>query len=247
MTTKRKIIIVSVFLFVALFMLMSSLIFSVRSVEVVTAVSGEFGISADVKSNAGIKKNSSIFFINKKKVTAKIEKNMPIIKVDVIDRKFPDKVEIKVSVRQEMFFYEISTGTLERDYLTLDRDLKVIREMPYSAAQNSLIKISGIGADGYTAGDFVKAGILNQFVYEMVNIYHAQLDIKVFGNIEVDGSDIVLQTKYDNCVLTIKNFTSNTADKMGCLGLLNNDPIDWRNKTITIDYKNGAVDIEGLN
>lgn len=124
MKTKRLVIILSVLIFLTLIIVLMSAVFTVRSIDVkwytepnVLTIANNEGIV----DSSNIKMKSSVFTVNKKECTSRIEKAYSYIKVERVEIAFPNKVLIHVSEREPYFYLNMGD-----DYAILDQEMKVL-------------------------------------------------------------------------------------------------------------------------
>jgi len=227
MSTKRKIVVMSVILLIGLLVLSSSLVFSVRKINVSLAQGTTFAqLEAEEKeilSGSGIRKNRSIFFVNTRRAVRNIEKNVPYARVEHITRSFPDRITISLSLRTGLFYFRHEHG-YDRDYLLLDRNLKVLERRNAQIVSQFLtnpdstqnIQLINVPAGPLTPGQFMKVSLVYNFVNELMVprqpgggvpfVYDLRADIK---SIARSGNDLILVTRDFESVITIQNATVN--------------------------------------
>lgn len=110
----------------------------------------------DIIAKSGISKGSSIFSINEQSSAQAVEKAYPYLKVVTIERKFPNKVIIKITSRTELLAVSLE-GNGEYAYAVLDRELKILR-LSDEAGIQGLTVVSGafkVAGDNDIVGSFV--------------------------------------------------------------------------------------------
>ncbi|MEG2675690.1 MAG: FtsQ-type POTRA domain-containing protein [Clostridia bacterium] len=109
---------------VVVLVVLCCVIFVVGSVSVQTTAELELSaeMNAKILQDSNIVKYSSIFGISEEKAIENIEKNNPMLKVVLIERKFPNKVVINVATRVEMLAIAMENGK----FAILDRELKIL-------------------------------------------------------------------------------------------------------------------------
>lgn len=105
MRNKRLIILLSVVAVLVVFVIAGCATFLVRDVEAYGYYQNAPDYDAKVIEAAGIKKNSSMFFIKDSDVKSKIENTYYNVEVINIERKFPDRVSINYVVHDNAFQY----------------------------------------------------------------------------------------------------------------------------------------------
>ena len=245
MTTKRKIVVMAVVVFIALIMLTSSFVFMVKKVDAQVVGGGSFGVEEQVIEYAGIKKNTNIFFINKTKAINSIEKNLAEVKVEKIERKFPNAVLITVSFRHTLFYVREDDETNVYDYV-LDGDLKVIDKYTVTlpaAFPADTIELKGVTLGATEKGDFYSAPIMKSFLrYFLTHPHYSLSRIRTdFKSIELSGSNIIVTTS-TNSVITLRNvMTSTKLLSDSFLSILNQNPTQFVNSTGWFEIVDGQL------
>ncbi len=108
MRNKKLIVLLSVVLVLVLLIVTCGATFLVRSVDAYSyyETDGEEDYDKGVISAAGIKMNSSMFFVDEAEVKSRVEKAYPNIGVINVKRSFPDKVTINYVVYEKSFQFQ---------------------------------------------------------------------------------------------------------------------------------------------
>lgn len=113
--------------------------------------------NAAVTENSGLNQNSSVFFLNKNQVSAKLEHEFPDMKVINIETTFPNGLIIHIAKREELFAIKSQNPN---NYFIVDGDLKVLSILPqqeYDSNASNAILLEGIqvNSPNVLAGDFL--------------------------------------------------------------------------------------------
>ena len=173
MKKKRLIILLSIFAVLVLVVVLSSTVFTLKTVVVnfynaddklVDDITKNHYFNSDEKinqiiDNAKFNYGKNIFLVNQKENKEKIEKTSPYIKVISISIEFPNRMVVKAVERQE--YYAVLNST--NNYFICDADFKVLRisetkpaELIEVVAENSgtLFDFVSTSAD-LSTGDFI--------------------------------------------------------------------------------------------
>ncbi len=137
--------------------ILSSTVFSLKSVEVKFLDGSEnlSGTESDIVQSVDFKYNESIFFSNKKRYTAELEKNNPYLRVVNIETKFPNKLVVNAVERKECFVIKLENNK----YAITDEYLKVLKivQVYQNNSSNAIeVKNSGLASQTVEVGDFFK-------------------------------------------------------------------------------------------
>ena len=205
--TKRAVIITSSVL-VGILMAITILLGAVFRVREISAVYGnDFCYKAQVEdllADSKLKKNTSIFDINRDKITQNIETNYPYARVDGVNLDSFTSVKIKLSNRAPLYYFAEN----EVCYI-LDEDCKVLESFTiqeYNNKNYQFIELNGV----FSASQNIKAGqfLNNQYSSVCSNLYRA---LYSHAMVEVDNGLGEFEAKYlereDMCqILTSINF-----------------------------------------
>lgn len=124
MKSKRIIIIFSIIIFFAVAVVLTSVLFRVGDFSVIP-VSDIFKESEAEKIKESLLldyNGKSIFFLDEKSLTNKVETEFPYVEVVNIERRFPKEVCITVQERIEVYCFNIG-----KDYIYTDYSCKILR------------------------------------------------------------------------------------------------------------------------
>ena len=143
MKNKRLIAILSVFLVLTILIVLCSTVFTLHTVDIVwlTNTPNLNDVSkTQIVSASELKMGESVFLLNKKKYTTNLEKNLPYVKVVGMEIKFPDKLTVKLSEREELYVLKVvdSTNSNKFNYVYLDYELKVLKISTTQVAANGV-------------------------------------------------------------------------------------------------------------
>lgn len=262
MKKRVQLICLSVLIFLAIFVVLSSAIFSFSnaSVDYLTTQINTSINSENALKNSGLKYGKSIFFLNKKSAQNLLEKNNPYIKVVNIETVFPNSIIFHVAERQEMFAIKY-----ENKYLIIDNEGKIlnIKDNFVNNAQSAILlenyKVNNTTSQTqndagesenkveYSAGDFIKN---NTFLKQLaITLQEWKLSFRELKahiiSISINGDDLLLNMR---CGLTIKvfHFNSNLSNKINLAFSVYDKAEDIENKTLLEirDVKNANDEYE---
>lgn len=182
MSKKRSIILISVITAVMVIFVVFATVFRVNSQKVVIKGESDNISLENVIESSGIKKGKSIFFINKEKTVAEIEKNNPYVKVEKIEIKFPNKIEYVISARKEICFEQTEGG-----FLIFDREFKALRKA--EEKPSDLVEIKNLGA-GVKIGEFAQDNLIKKCFAFFENTYQISLDNQNYSSVSLTKNEI---------------------------------------------------------
>lgn len=155
MKNKRLAIFLIIFVFLAVFVVLSSTIFSLRKVEV------RFMSSTNVLTNTEeamiesgqFRYGENMFLLSKRTYTSNLEKNNPYLKVVNLETIFPNKLIINAVERNECYVIKLSNNK----YAVVDEEMKVLKILDvYQNTNSNAIQVfnSGLAEQSVEAGDF---------------------------------------------------------------------------------------------
>lgn len=121
MKRKRLLVLSTALIYVFFVLLCLSYAFSLKHINSEYVIQGDSLRYQKVESLLADYKNKNLCFLDLDKITTKIEKN-PYLKVDKIEKKYPNSINITVEERKEMFeiTYQSSVYVLDENYFVLD-------------------------------------------------------------------------------------------------------------------------------
>lgn len=198
---------VSVVIFIVVAVVLSLTVFVVRNVEVnLLSDNGDYtNEQAESELNNEILLGKSVLFLNKKELTAKIEQNLPKIKVVNLEVKFPNIVRINCEERTPVFTISLVNSTF--NYAVIDEDFKVLDTKTSNTGYIDLsFKINSTEYykfDNLQKGDFVShtnvASLKNFFramkkkgtlEYSVLSLFKT---MEVYDRLTIDGSVLCLK------------------------------------------------------
>ena len=140
---KRLIVLISFFAFIVLIIVLSSTVFSLRTVQVnFLSTTNYLENEIDIISSANFSYGESIFFIDREVYTNEIEQNNPYIKVVSLEVVFPNRLIIHAVERNEMYAFKLS----DNSYAITDDELKVLSIKPVfvNTTENAILVNSNL-------------------------------------------------------------------------------------------------------
>ena len=154
MRKKRLTIILIIFSILVLFIVFSSTIFILKSVDIrfLNAINILSGKDEQIIESGEFNYNENVMLLNKKKYIDNLEKNNPYLKVVNLEVKFPNSLTINCVERKSLFCIK----NLEEYYL-LDEDFKVLEVVStFETGLSNEILLENISINqNYMAGEFV--------------------------------------------------------------------------------------------
>lgn len=255
MSGKRKTIVASIFLGIFVFLLIFYMLFTVQYIDTVFA-NQDFGHDTVVEQS-GLSKSTSIFFINTNKARAQIEAAFPYAKVNYVSRRFPNRVAISISEREELYYVaESPLGP----YVVLCDELKVLdREDEQMFVnkfdRNNNILLEGVSTAGLQAGQFADALLTVYFTKCLSGFWITPQDSEKefvpkehIQKLVVDNFDVTIYLK-NNATIKFERAHEYLPLKIGVFIYLyfhenlvdqNNDKVEIAGQNILITMKNGV-------
>jgi len=140
---KRLVVLISLFAFIVLIIVLSSTVFSLRTVQVnFLSTTSYLENEADIVSSASFSYGESIFFIDREVYINELEQNNPYIKIVSLEIVFPNRLIIHAVERNEMYAFKLSDNT----YAVTDDELKVLSIKPVfvNTTENAILVTSNI-------------------------------------------------------------------------------------------------------
>lgn len=243
MRKTRLIIIFSVLAFTALVVLLGSVIFSVKEVTVLCVNADDTALETKVENFVDMK--GSIFFLNERNHTEKIETAFPDVIVNTIERVFPSSVRIEIIKKYKCAYIEI-----EGSYYVLDDSARVIAvydsvpddviktEIDKTSISKSKITQKVIGKDFKT-----DKGIAETMLKELFSAMFRLEDYSVH-EITALYKNIVCETEEKELILYTQGATGSSGAKIVIIGLDRiDDKVAKALSLYTADdkYKHGTI------
>lgn len=226
MERKKRLIIFSIIITsVLLIVVLSSALFSFRTVSVECRTNTFVITQSDhqkIIDSGDFKYGKNILFINFKKNIENIELKNPYVKVINIERKFPNYAIINIKERMPA----VKLSTTGGKYI-LDEDLKVLNVVKTSSGYNEVLnedklpeliinQSAGISYNkDKSAGEFLE----NEALKRIVSAFYNGVVIGENGEDEVIGEDRKDETVAKSCITIIKDITVNfePTSRFNCL------------------------------
>lgn len=235
MRNRRLIIIFSILVSITLFVLLGSIIFTVKTINTrcLNYAYSDSEIENQILDNTGIPNGQSIFFISEEEVINNIHKNVPRVKVINIERKFPNRITIHFV--QLFDYFEVESGGY---YYTLTHEGRITSELILPQPAEQKITIVTKANNRLNIGDYLyndhKKEILTEIVSSLERLDLAEqnatttfdfIDIETKENclyIGISGyknlikiADIYdMETLFDKIRLGYSTFISPAFDRM---------------------------------
>lgn len=166
MRNRRLITIFSILLGITLFVLLGSIIFSVKTVNTrcLNYAYSDEEIEVQILENTNIPKGQSIIFVSEEKIINSIQENVPNVKVINIERKFPNRITIHFI---KLFdYFEVYSGG---HYYTLTHEGRVTKKLDTPQPKDKKITIVSKSSDRLSVGDYLYADSKRQILSEIVS------------------------------------------------------------------------------
>ena len=138
----RIIVFIAIIAVIVVFVILNMTVFTVQHITVLNKVESQVIDKDEIIKDSGIDLGSNIFLLSESKTISSIEKQNPYVEVISIERSFPNKVLIHVSMRTPLMAVHIQNSNL---YALIDASLKILEIVDeYSALYLSSTKVIGI-------------------------------------------------------------------------------------------------------
>lgn len=119
---KRVLALIIIFAIIAITLILCATVFLLRNVEVGYSAVGEDAVVSkeEIIAASGLKPNKNVLFINEKQIVSNVQQKYPQVKVINVERVFPNKVIIYVTVRVPVL--AVSVGD---EFALIDREMFV--------------------------------------------------------------------------------------------------------------------------
>lgn len=195
----RIIVFVAIVLLIIVIVLLNMTLFTVNSITVLNEVESQLIDEQSIITNSNIRIGSNIFLLSEKKSREQIEITHPYLEVKNIERVFPNKVVIHVSVRIPLMAIKIRDAEL---YAVIDSSLKILQIID---ANNSIYhtctKVTGLEVGNPVVGNFL----------DVSNSYNSKLSVisNVANNESLNGIAFLnffekIDFNTDNDIVNIK-------------------------------------------
>jgi len=192
--TKRAVIITTSFIVILLMTItmLFGVVFRVRTIEF--KYGEEFQYKAQINeilTASKLKKNTSIFDINREEITKNIETAFPYARVDGINLVSATKLKVTLSNRAPLYYF-----TENETCFVLDEDCKVLEKISVQEYNNRSLKYILLN-NVFSAGESVEAG---QFLTNKYSALCKDLYKALYSNamIEKEQTDEIFEAQYLN-------------------------------------------------
>lgn len=219
MKNKRLVILLSVFAFLVLIVVLCSTVFTVKKIQLQWITTKVNFVSSDEDIVNDVKKGESVFLLDKKEITQKLENDFPYLKVVSLEIKFPNKLVIHSAERQELFTIKVK----DNSHYILDGECKVLRASNDAnlgdainvtvnnyAFPDGTFKVSQVPDLGYVGG------VMSNLYKALLTNGYENIDMKnniSAVNIDVTGYNENLEIKMRGVSIKISKITSNLFEK----------------------------------
>ncbi len=139
-----------VLLLVVIIIVLNVTLFTISEITVLNKVYSDLIVPGDIVASSKIQMGSNIFSLSERKAISNIEIANPYIKVTSIERRFPNKVLVHVTVRTAVMTVAVSGSD---EYALLDSNLKILDIVSqYSNLYSASTKIYGIMVESPVIG-----------------------------------------------------------------------------------------------
>ena len=246
MKNKKLAIFLIILCFFAVFVVLSSTIFSLKSVEVkfFSTTNNLSEQQQEIIDSAGFRYGESVFLSPKSKYVKNIEKNKPYIKVLNIETVFPSKYVINAVERNECFAIKLSNNK----YAIVDEEMKVlkIQDRFQNSTENAIeILNSNLAEQNVDAGDFFDCDA--KYYKTLFNGFRewklSYVDVKArITSIQIDyeREGQLLINMRSGVQIIVKNSTYNLSNKLNWAFSFYDTKVD--DNGVEVDYtKDGII------
>ena len=221
---KRLAIFLTIFVVLALLIVLSSAIFSLDSVSIkfyndLYQLEGE---EKNIISSANFRYGENVFLANKSEYIETLEKQNPYLRVLNIETIFPNKYVINAVERQETYCFKA-----ENNYVITDERLKVLtKQKEFTNSTSNAIEVTSSGLEGINkqvgeilSNDDTYLQIMNCMrewqktpTYADVKAKIKTIQIDFVDGVNTQNGNIML-TMWNNVELLIRNAKNKMSDK----------------------------------
>lgn len=213
----RIIVFIGIILLIIVIVLLNMTVFTVKEITVLNEVESQLIDEESIISNSDIHIGSNIFVISEKKSKEKIEVTHPYLEVKGIERVFPNKVIIHVSVRIPLMAIKVADTQL---YAVIDSSLKILQVIDSTdSIYKTCTKVEGIEITNPQVGNSLD--LANSYNSKLSTISYVadneSLDgvafLNFFESISFDNSDDIVKIKLRSGVTILLKNSDNYEDK----------------------------------
>ncbi|MFA6867077.1 MAG: FtsQ-type POTRA domain-containing protein [Clostridia bacterium] len=170
-------------------------VFTIRSVDVVFENDTDIATDSEIINLAGVEHDKNIFSLNEDKVVEKINNQYKNALKVTVERKFPNKVLIKINERTPMFVLEINNDNYQ-GFIATDKDFQRTDECQLEDFPD-LIKVSGYSIQ--STFDTKECRAIREFTNDLINLGVKTEAVNVMiSRIYFNGSKMMVQlSQYD--------------------------------------------------
>jgi hypothetical protein len=141
----------AILVLIVIVIVLNMTLFTVSEIAVYNKVVSELIVADDIIEASEIAVGSNIFALSERKAIKNIELANPYIRVTSIERRFPNKIYIHVTVRTPVMTVAVSES---EEYALLDCNLKILGFVDgYSNLYSASTKITGISVENPVLGE----------------------------------------------------------------------------------------------
>ncbi len=203
MKNLRLVIILGIFVFLTLIIVLCSTVFTLSTVDLgwlsTTKVLSDKSDSQIIQSGE-FEAGQSVFLIDKQKYTHNLEKNNPYLKVLGMEIRFPNKLKVTVSEREELYVLKVvnENSASGYSYVYLDYELKVLKITDTQVVANqqnpAILTIQNLN---YTINDFELGEFAEMPVNDMLKSAGSMLTSAGYTNKIYKALIKTIDVKYD--------------------------------------------------
>lgn len=180
--TKMKNALIVSALFTSAACIIALLCIVILKINTIEVVNNERYTAEEIINASGIKKGSSMLFVNADKISEKIEELLPYAEEAKIERQWPDKVRITIETATATFAVDTGSG-----YILLNDDCKVL-EASADFLVSTAATLKGISIEKCVQGKAIELNG-NYKTEDIVNLISAMRDSNIGKITAMDLSD----------------------------------------------------------
>ena len=241
----RNVILISIAVVLLLIVVLCATVFTVKEVKLnfldTYHTTTETQMLNDVNESGAISMGTSMFLLNKSKMTSAIESNVPYIRIIGLEAEFPNVLKINCVERKDCFSVRISNTS----YAILDKYFKTLKITNASALPRINISDNSLEVGQFATGDDLVYYEMLVQAFDSVGTYENAINT-YFDSIELvgtnDGYNFILINDDSNIIVNVKDVDIRLNDKIR--KLISNWGLIANNKVINVYMHNNEVVIE---
>lgn len=247
MKNKRLAIFLTIFVFLAVIVVLSSAVFALKDISVNFLSTTDIltGTEQNIIDSGNFKVGENVFFATKSAYIKNIEKDNPYIRVINIETIFPNKFVINAVERNETYVIKLDNNK----YAKTDEYLKVLEvtEKYQNSTSNGIeVKNSGLSGQSVSAGDFFETNdFLSKLFYAFKEWDSSVVSIKnKIASVELnyEQTDKLLINMRSGVQIIIRKSSNQLSDKLNLAFSFYDTKTDKDGNAV--DYtKSGIIDI----